>query len=61
MQGDSAILRDARENRDTIHADHMGMTKFSSRDDNQYRKVLNAIETLLEKLTEDVAASKHSM
>jgi protein SERAC1 len=62
VYGDSAIIRDARENRDTIYADHIGMAKFSSRDDTQYRKVLNAIEVLLEKLTEDeLAVSKHSM
>ena len=62
MHGDSAIIHDARENRDTIHADHIGMTQFSSRDDTQYRKVLNAIEILLEKLEEDVLpAGKLSM
>ena len=62
MHRDSAIIYDARENHDTIHADHIGIAKFSSRDDNQYRKVLNAIENLLEKITEDeLARGKHSM
>ena len=56
------MIYDAHENHDTIHADHIGIAKFSSRDDNQYRKVLNAIENLLEKLTEDeLARGKHSM
>jgi hypothetical protein len=45
---DSATIGDARENRETIHADHVGMTKFSSRDDSEYKKVLGAIEQLLE-------------
>jgi len=48
VSGDSAIFGDARENRETIRADHVGMTKFSSRDDSEYQKVLFAIETLLE-------------
>lgn len=62
MHGDSAIIHDAREYRGTIRADHMGMAKFSSRNDFQYRKVLNAIEVLLEALTEDKGASgEHSM
>jgi hypothetical protein len=50
---DSAIIGDARENRETIHADHIGMAKFSSRDDPGYKKVLNAIETILEGHSKD--------
>jgi hypothetical protein len=50
---DSAIIGDARENRETIHADHIGMVKFSSRDDPGYKKVLNAIEMVLEGYSED--------
>jgi hypothetical protein len=48
VYGDSAIIGDARENRETIHADHIGMTKFSTKDDDGYGKVLYAIEMLLE-------------
>jgi hypothetical protein len=45
---DSAILGDAREYRETIHADHVGMVKFSTRSDPGFKKVLGAIEMLLE-------------
>jgi hypothetical protein len=45
---DSAIIGDALENRETIHADHFGMTKFSTQDDPGYRKILNAIVMALE-------------
>jgi hypothetical protein len=45
---ESAIIGDARERRETIRADHVGMVKFSTRDDPGYRKVLNAIEIALE-------------
>jgi hypothetical protein len=48
VSGDSAIIGDARENRETIHADHVGMTKFSSREDSEYKKILCAIEMLLQ-------------
>jgi protein SERAC1 len=51
VYGDSAIIEDAEENRVTIHADHMGMSKFSSRVDPEYKKVLYAIENLLERLS----------
>jgi hypothetical protein len=40
------------EYRSSIYADHIGMTKFSTRDDGGYKKVKNAIEMLLEELTE---------
>jgi hypothetical protein len=53
VQGDSAIIGDARENRGTIYADHVGVAKFSRRDDAEYRKVLYAIEMVLESLAED--------
>jgi protein SERAC1 len=45
---DSAIISDAREYRGTIHADHVGMAKFSTRSDPGYKKVLGAIEMLLQ-------------
>ena len=62
MQADSAIIGDAHKNRETIYADHAGMAKFSRRDDAEYRKVLYAIEMLLESLTEDeLAPDIHSM
>jgi protein SERAC1 len=48
VYGDSAIIGDAREKRETIHADHIGMTKFSTKDDDGYGKILYAIEMLLE-------------
>ena len=48
MYGESAIIGDARENRGSIYADHTGMAKFSTRSDTEYKKVLYAIEMLLE-------------
>ena len=42
-----------RENRETIHGDHISITKFSTKDDPVYEKVLNSIEMLLEGLSED--------
>jgi hypothetical protein len=48
VYGESAIIGDPYENRGTIYADHFGMVKFSSRGDNEYQKVLYAIEMLLE-------------
>ena len=53
MSRESAVIDDACENRETIHADHVGMTKFSSRADPGYKQVLYAIEMLVEGLTED--------
>ena len=53
MSGESAVIGDPRENRETIHGDHISMVKFSTRDDPGYKKVLNAIEILLEGLGED--------
>jgi len=53
---ESAIIGDAGENRETIHADHVGMAKFSTRADPGYRQVLYAIEMLLEGLSEDEPA-----
>jgi hypothetical protein len=44
----SAIIGNAYENRGTIHADHIGMVKFSTREDTGYKRVLDAIERLLE-------------
>jgi len=45
---DSAVLDNTGIVTESIHADHAGMAKFSSRD-GEYKKVLFAIETLLEK------------
>ena len=52
VPGDSAIIGDPRENRGTIHGDHISMVKFSTKDDPGYKKVLYSIETLLEELEE---------
>jgi hypothetical protein len=59
VYGDSAIIGDARENRETIHADHIGMTKFSTRDDDGYGKILYAIEMLLERQLEGHPGPAH--
>jgi hypothetical protein len=48
VNGDSAVIGDARENRGTIHADHVGMTKFSIQEDDGYQKIMDAIEISLE-------------
>jgi len=53
VPGDSAIIGDPRENRGTIHGDHISMVKFSTRDDPGYKKVLYSIEMLLEQLGKD--------
>jgi hypothetical protein len=53
VDGESAVIGDAHENRWSIYADHIGMAKFSSRDDNEYKKVLYAIEMVLEGHPED--------
>jgi hypothetical protein len=53
VYGDSAIIGDAREDRGSIHADHLGMVKFATRSDTEYKKVLYAIEMLLEGLDDD--------
>ena len=54
VSGDSAFIGDPRENRETIHGDHISMVKFSTKDDAGYKKVLNSIEMLLEGLEEGV-------
>ena len=62
VPGDSAIIGDLHENRGTIHGDHISMVKFSTRDDSGYKKVLYAIEMLLEGLGEDsLRPSKRSV
>lgn len=48
VEGGSAIIGDAHERRDTIHADHINMVKFTSAMDDEYVKVLHAIKVLLE-------------
>jgi hypothetical protein len=54
VYGDSAIIGDASEIRGSIHGDHLGMVKFTSRSDTGYKKVLYAIEILLEGLDVDL-------
>jgi len=62
VPGNSAIIGDPHENRGTIHGNHISMVKFSTKDDSGYKKVLNAIEMLLEGLGEDsLPPSKRSM
>ena len=48
VEGGSAIIGDAHERRDTIHADHVNMVKFSSVTEDGYIKILYAIKVLLE-------------
>jgi hypothetical protein len=58
---ESAIIDDARETQGTIHADHIGMTKFSTRGhDNDYQKVADAIGVLLEEIVAHEAAQANS-
>ena len=62
VPGESAIIGDPHENRETIHGDHISMVKFSTKDDSGYKKVLNSIEVLLERLGEDsLTQSKRSV
>ena len=62
VPGDSAIIGDPHENRGTIYGDHISMVKFSTKDDSGYKKVLYAIEMLLEGLGEDsLRPSKRSV
>ena len=62
MPGDSAIIGDSRENRGTIHGDHISMVKFSTKDDLGYEKIVYSIEMLLEELGEDsLTAHKQSV
>jgi len=62
VPGDSAIIGDSRENRGTIHGDHISMVKFSTKDDPGYKKVLYSIEMLLDELEEDsLTATKQSV
>jgi hypothetical protein len=58
VHGDSAIIDYSRETRGTIHDDHIGMVKFSTRDDPGYRRVLYAIEMLLERDSASANQSK---
>jgi len=61
VPGDSAIIGDPRENRGTIHGDHISMVKFSTKDDPGYRKVLYSIEMMLEEPSEgSLTATKQS-
>ena len=43
----SILIGDAHERRDTIHANHVEMVKFSNPTDDGYAKVLYAIKMLL--------------
>jgi hypothetical protein len=47
---DSAKIDYAKENTGTIPADHVGMSKFSSKDDTGYKRVLHAIEGILQEM-----------
>ena len=58
VPGESAIIGDARENRETIYGDHISMVKFSTKYDPGYKKILNSIETLLEGLCDDSLTQK---
>ena len=53
VYGDSAIIGDAREIRGSIHGDHLSMVKFATRSDAGYKKVLYAIEMMLEGVYDD--------
>jgi hypothetical protein len=53
VDGESAVIDHACEYRGYIHRDHIGMVKFSTRDDTEYKKVLHAIETVLEEHARD--------
>jgi hypothetical protein len=48
MSGELAVTGDACKNHETIHADHGGMSKFSTRADPRYKQILYVIEMLLE-------------
>ena len=48
VDGESAVIGDACEDRGYIYRDHIGMVKFSTRDDTEYKKVSYAIEMVLE-------------
>jgi len=62
VPGESVIIGDPHENRETIHGNHISMVKFSTKDDSGYKKVLNSIEMLLERLGEDLLTpSKRSV
>ena len=50
VEGGSAIIGDARERRDMIHANHINMVKFSDPKDDGYLKVFHAIKVLLDEL-----------
>ena len=58
VPNDSATSGDSRENRGTIHGDHISMVKFSTKDDPGYKKVLYSIEMLLD---EPLTAPKQSV
>ena len=47
LNGGSILIGDACERRDTIHANHIDMVKFSDPMDDGYRKVLYAIKIVL--------------
>jgi hypothetical protein len=55
VSGDSAVIGDAREHRGTIHADHIGIAEFSTRSNPDYKKVLYAIEMILEAIRKDIS------
>ena len=57
VEGGSAIIGDAHERRDTIHADHINMVKFLDTTDDGYRKVSHAIKVLLSENPESAGQS----
>ena len=58
VDGASVLIEDARERRDTIHADHVNMVKFSDRRDDGYIKIVHAIKVLLK---ENLDSTRQSM
>ena len=44
---ESAIIGDGYEDSDSIHADHVGMAKFSNPSEAGYKKIVHVIRQLL--------------
>ena len=58
VEGGSALIGDARERRDTMHADHVNMVKFLDHTDDRYVKILNSIKVLLKEKLRSTGESK---
>ena len=54
MTKESAVIDHGYERRDSIHADHVGMTKFSTAGDQGYKKIVHAIRVLVESIQDSV-------